>query len=196
MAASLDRMMTFKPRPRPRRILGSVLLVGLWACSDDASDSDTTDDTGSSAMTSSGETGSGTGGPADTTADASATAATGSAGSGDTDGNGDSSDGGTAPPACEESYGCMQYALVCGVDIECGGLARFDADGCPYPVCNPGECPRGQRCYSPIDFGGCAASGPVSCFDDADEQACVCPPPPPECGGAWCVAEADYPAGA
>ena len=87
---------------------------------------------------------------------------------------------------CDE--GC---AVACGETYECGGLSRFDDNGCVKPNCvDDDDCGEGQRCYAAYLFGGCESSG---VFCDDSEGQCQCAQDD-DCGGQFCVDETDYPA--
>lgn len=83
----------------------------------------------------------------------------------------------------------------CAVDCEsynCGALGEFDADGCLRQPCggaNP--CGEGEVCYQPELFGGCTGSANF-CEYDEELMACSCGGTD-DCGGSFCVAEAEYP---
>lgn len=105
--------------------------------------------------------------------------------------SGDSGDTGT-PGQCAEEGNCEAFPVDCS-DDGCGGLGSvFDEDGCLRQFCSPGECAEGERCYRPESFGGCMGSG-LYCEDDFELQMCICSGPA-DCGGAYCVPEAVYPA--
>ena len=84
----------------------------------------------------------------------------------------------------------------CAVDCEgfndCGPLGEFDADGCQRQRCGATDpCAAGEVCYQPELFGGCTGSASF-CEMDEELMQCVCGGTD-DCGGAYCVAEGDYP---
>lgn len=114
--------------------------------------------------------------------------------SGDTasDDNASATDTGT-PGACEGGDNCVLYPIDCD-DVTCGGTSMFDDDGCVRRACTdgPAACGEDEPCYRPDDFGGCQSSA-VGCFDDESTMSCQCATLP-DCGGAYCLPLAEWPA--
>jgi hypothetical protein len=134
---------------------------------------------GTSATATGGQTASDSGGADAETGDATADTA-------------DDDDTGS-PGACEGEGNCVQFPISCD-DVECGGTSVFDADGCVRTACTsqPDACGDGEFCYRAMDFGGCQSSA-VGCVDDESTMSCQCGSLP-DCGGAYCLPEADWPA--
>jgi hypothetical protein len=204
-------------RPIPHR--QTLVLTVLWlaACSADSNDQDggtgssAGDDDGSdsadggSASGSDGSGGTGDGGSSGGTGSPSDTGGTGGTGStgttsdsgtsgetGETTTSSDSTTSGayTCPPnpnfTCAEPMPCDDPGDMCG-DVD----SPFDEHGCLRPTCqDDADCEGTDKCYRPLDFGGCASSG-LSCEDDAT-YGCVCMGTP-DCSGAYCVPEEIYP---
>jgi hypothetical protein len=105
---------------------------------------------------------------------------------------GDATDTGT-PGACEGEGNCVLYPIDCDV-VQCGGISMFDDDGCVRTACtqDPTACGEGEPCYRPDDFGGCQSSA-VGCVDDESSMTCQCATLP-DCGGAFCLPAAEWPA--
>lgn len=178
-----------------QRGASTALVVALVAgCSEEGSlgeypeSSGTADDDGATSAT--GDAGTTGASASDSSADGPSTGPT------DTDASatlGESgSSGDTSPAGCEQPGNCVEFS-PCGGDPRCGTLeSLFDENGCVRKECQEHEaCDEGELCYRAMDFGGCAPSG-VSCADDPDLQTCSCASNP-ECGGGFCVPEAQYP---
>jgi len=85
---------------------------------------------------------------------------------------------------CDDPVDCVEFA-------ECGGISRFDEDGCGRPECSIGiPCPNGMTCVRPQnDWGECQGSG--SC-DDAETGTCGCFIQL-DCGAEYCMPAEEAP---
>jgi hypothetical protein len=131
-------------------------------------------------------------GQTSTSAGTEATSEGGSEGSGSSGGGSSTTDDTGTVSDCDERRNCTLFPLGCDV-VQCGGLSPFDDDGCVRTNCtaNPSACGAGERCYAPIDFGGCLSSA-FECYDEIETQTCQCGSDP-DCGGAFCIPEELYP---